>query len=556
MVKIDDFELPDSIVRTMKTLIGEMSPEAILSFAKGHPGLFPGYRLIKKNVGPFRKLMLEVMIADNNTVPEPLLSLFSCTPLSQDLISKLPVESLDIFFDDFQELFGSDIFLTFLISDDREDVRQIVVDHFAEQDNEADDEEPTDSVECNPESEETVKELKNDLAAAKRDLSEALKRNKRLEEKIGRQKKDSAEREKQLQVQKTKIADEQQAHKDVQKELAELHGVVDERIRAGISQGMRERIKSWLAAPKAVQDQVDQATSTNLLNRVSDTLEHQARVDRHSGNLRILKKRLVELEQAKHKIQQARHDSLRGLPELAQLDQELAEEISLIQHTIGMSDDDNERLKSWFIRINEAATVDSLREIDHLVSEMADHGLLAAADVQRLKERIVRARDRHVDSWKYVEENDKSSATNHKTFIVDGHNVILGPESLYLFNEQNLELTELEKRNKLTSMTEQAFGHNKNISAQIFFDSPTFSVNNISHNVTEVYSGGGQEDQRADNAIIDFLKSQKVDSLSNTYVLITDDQELSSRAEKLGANVLSVFEYGVILRQEPVRPQP
>ncbi len=547
---LDDVELPDSIVRAMKEVIEEMSSESILAFARAYPDLFPGYRLIKKNTRSFKRRILEVMIADGKAVPDPLLKLLSYNHLNQDLIDKLPLESLEIFFDDFHQYFGEDIFLTALLCDERQEVRSLALDHFAASGNEPDEDPEDESEELSPDLDERVKELKQELTRLKRELADSRKREKRLEDKIEKLRKELALKAEKLQTRKANADRIREKLQQNREELAALQTMVERKIEEGITAGMEERLRGWLAVPGSVQEQQLLDDSSELLDRVTQALEHQARVDRHSGNLRQLRQRLAELEQAHQEIARARSEALRVLSELSPLAREVELELNKIREKLKQLPKERQTLQPWLARINEAETAGELGSLDKLAGKMADQGILAPGDRKYIRERIREARDRHLDFSRFV-LREKPEQPVAQDIIVDGHNVVLGPESFYLFHDTGHELTESGKRARLTGMIETAFVDNSLVTVRIVYDSPTRSENRVAANITEIYSGGGDADQRADDAIVDLLQKNmhRNSQEEKNSLVITDDRELSRRVRKLGADVLTVFEFSIMLRR-------
>jgi hypothetical protein len=494
------------------------------------------------------------MFTQGNEIPNELIKFLAYNDLNLELVSNLPVESLELFLQDFQEYFGEKEYLICLLLDSRPEVRQLAITCIEDNEDKENDQQAPEAGEDDLQGDDThednqqIKELKKLLGEARLEAGRARKRNKRLEEKIDKLKTNLSTQDDLITCQKEKTMHEQEVAASTQKKLDDLEKTLEQKIHEGITVEIRDRVCSWLAKPMELNDLVKEQDAGNLLDRVNNALEKQMRVDKHSGNLRVLRERLAELKQARKNINQARQESLSVIPELARLSNELENEISEIQMKIGSGSHDNTQLAAWVLKINEATTFRDLQDIDRLIKQLREQDIFSENDVLLLRKQIRTTRDQFIDQWRYV-DNECLPCPTRQTLIVDGHNVVLGPDSFYLFNGRNTILTEQEKRKLLTDMNIKAFENKQDLTVLIYFDSPTYSQNIVTDNIEEIFSGGGQNDQRADNAIIDFLQQSQNEMSEQQYALITDDQGLASRAEQLGAGITSVFEYALMLRQ-------
>lgn len=559
---IDNFELPKNLVLAMEGNVRELPDEIILALVKSCPERFGGFRAIKKNIEKFRQLIIGSMLSKGQEVPAELSQILSLNILSQRLISELPIESLHLFHDDFLDFWDQEQYLISLLTDDREEVREIAIEWIKESELDtelgSDPDDLQEQKEEKPETKQKLRELKTSLVEARRETVSERKRNKGLERKIAKLKSELGAHKTRYDREKEKANAEHECSVQKQQELDRLQSDMQDKIQKGINIGLQEAMRTWLARPTAIESLVEDDVPS-LFDRVNRALERQDCVDKHSGNMRVLKERLLALEQAKQKVDQAREEALQPVQELSPLSCELADEIEKIRSEINVKYEQSGPLLGWQAKINETTSHDELGEISRLLQGLHDLNLLPSQDFQVLRNQIRQVRDRLVSGKNFLEEEIAVTALTGKVqqvksshdlnLIVDGHNVIFGPDSYYLFNEYSKEAPEFEKRSLLTSMNKQAFENNTDITVTVFFDSPVYSENVVASNIQEIYSGGGQEDQRADNAIINYLQDARTKSQDRQYVLVTNDRDLAFRACKSGAETISVFDYGVMLRR-------
>jgi hypothetical protein len=553
MPLIDDFELPLPFAGAIKERVTDMSPDSVLAFAKAQPSWFRGLRIIRKQTARLQRRMVDTMLVDGKKIPAELLEFMAFSDLNCKLISHLPLESLQFFLEQFQILFGRRKFLLGLLLDDREEVQQFArqeMENFAgDKDDRETEQERATGADDLQENSVRIKRYKEECAALKKEATAAARRNNRLSKKINQLKEQLAKQQLVTAQQKNKIDQCQQMADEQQDRLAAMEAELSHKIQQGVSAEMTAAISNWLSFPKEVDSLVSEQNTESLLDRVEQALERQAEVDKHSGNLRVLRQRLASLERCRESVEQSRQHSLQVIPELAVLSRELDEQILAIQKKIDPCPPAESHLAPWLRTINEAASPQQLDKLDRLTTQLRKQDIFSEQDVLLLRKKSKEARERFNDRFKYVEQKTVPIA-RHLTLLVDGHNVILGADSYSLFKSRECRLTEPKKRQLLTQQSRRAFADRENMSVVIFFDSPEYSETDIAANIKEIYSGGGSEEQRADNAIIHFLENRhlKSDQALNRYVLITDDRELAARAARFGVTVQSVFEYGVMLR--------
>jgi hypothetical protein len=81
---------------------------------------------------------------------------------------------------------------------------------------------------------------------------------------------------------------------------------------------------------------------------------------------------------------------------------------------------------------------------------------------------------------------------------------------------------------------------------QIVFDGPTRTDTSTAPNVTVTYSGGEGE-HRADNVLLDNIRFHTLESSEIPILLVTNDNDFRAKARRLGAQCLSVPDFGAFI---------
>ena len=130
--------------------------------------------------------------------------------------------------------------------------------------------------------------------------------------------------------------------------------------------------------------------------------------------------------------------------------------------------------------------------------------------------------------------------------LVDGHNVIHGLPAKYAKPSGNSG-ADIRERGRLAQDIARRFERTPQARVQIIFDGPRHQETCVVPNVTVVYSGGlGQH--RADDCILERIVFFKREFPEMRLTLVSDDVALCVKAEKKGATVQGVKEFGKGLR--------
>ena len=126
--------------------------------------------------------------------------------------------------------------------------------------------------------------------------------------------------------------------------------------------------------------------------------------------------------------------------------------------------------------------------------------------------------------------------------LVDGHNAIHGLPAKYAKPSGNSG-ADIRERGRLARDVARCFERTPQVRVQIIFDGPHHQETHETPNVTVVYSGGSGQ-HRADDCILERLVFFKKEFPEMRLTLVSDDAALRSKAEKRGATVQGVKEFG------------
>jgi len=129
--------------------------------------------------------------------------------------------------------------------------------------------------------------------------------------------------------------------------------------------------------------------------------------------------------------------------------------------------------------------------------------------------------------------------------LVDGHNVIHGLPAKYAKPSGNSG-ADIRERGRLAQDIARRFERTPQARVQIIFDGPRHQETCVVPNVTVVYSGGSGQ-HRADDCILERIVFFKREFPEMRLTLVSDDVALCVKAEKKGATVQGVKEFGKLM---------
>jgi len=607
MARIDGYEVPPEIVEEMKKMLAGVEDRAILDYVRDLPEIFDGFRPgAKRAAGVVRKRIAGILDTDYELDCMFMALLASGSEIT-DFIASVSRVVLEDALDALAALNGRNAALAALLVDYRSEVREMAMDvldgdvelqDMTEEGAKSDIRECTapllagiagwmginyedagtpegaPSAEASPAAgkesarlRQRVDELEHKLAARET----RAKSEKALRKKLEQVKQKTQKLEKSLQEAQKEIARGKQAHDDIREDLRttreredELRQSLERRVAQGVADELSSLRERWLLRPVTVEKEAEAVrrigAESDSLAAAERLLEKQAELDRHSGNIAVLKSRAEALRGMVEKVAGTRAEALHPLAELEQVEKRLQAELVRLEDVLGRSDDGDAGFVAGMRgRINSAGSGDDVNRLKDVLDRLDEIEALPPARLQSLYKayhdrmarlyaaytpNVVRREQRRDDpAWhlqRAVEENQPL------IIILDGHNVVhLLPA---LFEDAYQEgVPGKDAREKLVENVCRVFGPADKCRAEVFFDGPTHSSQMRAPNVRETFSGGGDAEHRADKAIVEYLDYCCRHMSAMPRILVTDDRDLRSEGGVRGARIMPVPEFGAFL---------
>ena len=297
-----------------------------------------------------------------------------------------------------------------------------------------------------------------------------------------------------------------------------------------------DRVRPWLTPVEAIASKVDDLSTSTLDDKVANALKKQAERDKKFGTISQLKAREGELKTMLAQINSARTDSLRPSHDLVFLADKVENEIVDLQKTLGSYNPFDSETYAFICRsINESANLEALHSLQTFAVDLENKGLLTTRQKREIDNfincKIKLEFDRHQPETPGVGsiEFGQSSTDSRTLFILDGHNI------LHKMADTFDMAHEPDSRKKLVSMVQDSFACKDDVEVMLYFDGPFHSETSHAPNFREIYSGGGQDDQRADTAILQYMDYMKIQENDDRSVyLVTDDHVWVKRQKNTG----------------------
>lgn len=415
--------------------------------------------------------------------------------------------------------------------------------------------------------ERQLRDLEQDLrrqASAARKLDRKLQGAREERDRAQQERREAEERLGDLESRCTRL---QQDLTTRERELRDLEARLEQAVAEGVREGLAARRRLWLVAPRETAP-VPLAPGADLLEAVEETLERQAQEDRHAGHRRQLEERRGALVKALGRVQEARAQSLRPLPELLPLSTRLGEEIEEITRRLGTGPGENKAspLGELAARLNEAESGEALAHLHDLVASLEEARALTASQARELyqvHERVMtRLYEAHPESRPVAEDQSPSwvlrcaldgmPAPGGQGLLVllDGHNLLYGLPHLF---GPHYDPDGHPRRRAREALVESLRGLVRErclAEFRVFLDSAERSEVDHGPHLKEIFSGGGEGDQRADQAMLRYLEFHRLEFPDTPSLLVTDDRELTARARELGARSLRLQHFATLLGEE------
>lgn len=603
MPTVDGFSVPASIEAQWRRELETADDAVLLAFAKNHPRLVKGARLTSSGVSLIRKRLV-LQASAKGEMREAVRDLIATCGLNLALVAVLSEEALELGFDPLAAIYGHDRFAAAMLVDHREVVREHAIeilketepppvmavsealrvaktlfgkfidtvgewtrayaDASGDQDGGASKSEPT----MPPHGQAgELRELKEQLADA---------RQKRAGEKTLQKKIDKMQtRIDALELSRDDLlAEREQKHAEIldirqqlraaEKQNQALHEDIAHRVSVRVGEELDSVKRAWFrdarqldARWRECRDGVD-----DVLVAAEIALARQAEADRHSGNLREIRGRLDKLLAARDTLLQAGKEALTPLPELVIATERVTREIYRLNQILpGANSARSPLLREFEMRIVEARSADELECLAGLLEELIAQKLLSTADGRAACATLNRATGKLYDRFMPKVVAGPFGASTDPVcllraalagqaptiLLLDGHNVLFELADLFEDGFDTQGFPGAVARAALLQRLRPFVAPPSRCEVRLYFDGPTRS--DISHapNLTEIYSGGGHADQRADRIMIEYLAYCTRNRSAMPRILVTNDRALASEARAQGAQSVSATRFGALL---------
>jgi hypothetical protein len=584
MIEIDNKPLPPPILQALQDSLDEVPVKLLMEYCREQPELMKGLSPRPDSAPVLRKRLKALLTAKR--VPDPaILDLVREGSLFGQFVVVLSEKAIAHGFPAFCAFLGEPAFLAGLLLDPRETVRTMAWDHLKAHP-EADGFKDVDAEQARASLESDFGPFLSRLSTLKArslvsqkgtdpaEVTEMREKLRRFEEQAKREdrtaEKDKAvlarEREQhrikledfenRLREQKTKTAEAEARAKSAVQALADAQDDLHRRIREGVAAELTSESRRWLLPLREMESTArSHKAIANLLGEVKETIKQQAERDRAMGTRHELHKRLESLRNAREDIREALKNALNRHPRLSELADALDREIESLAALLGEPSVQGSAENAIYARVNLAQSLPDLEAIRlFLEGDAKAFNLFAPGFTLALSRRITDKRHQLLQRLMPAETANQtipSDRLRHKLalpavrllLVVDGHNLLLSrPE---LFETTADEQPGQQAREELASRLAKALAASHDCDIRLYFDGPTRSETDLTPKLKVIYSGGGQTDQRADDAIV-----QDLDFYAPRYegcFIVTDDAELLARATRPGVQGRSLNQLADLL---------
>ncbi len=357
----------------------------------------------------------------------------------------------------------------------------------------------------------------------------------------------------------------QQRANHAENELAELRGDFESLVQQRVQALLDSRLLPWLAPAEALAHAAEDPRGQHLLEQAEQLLQEQAVIDRRYGLRRVLQAELDNCRRMLARLAEAQAESLRPLPRLVTLQQEIRQRIQTLLQKLGEPADNAPAPGSSLARLQQAmAQADSLEQLSAIRQALGAAeplGLLDAGERARAfaqladlasrlyaRQGICRTAAQDREGLKLLPLHAMQSTLalgQRATLVVDGHNVLFTLPALFrsFFENGNpggRAREALEQR--LAALAKR----HPRLDIQLWFDGGTVSERTVSDNLRVRFSGGSGSN-RADRQILAFLHHLSTASPDLARAVVTADQDEARAAERTGALVMAPEELAIWL---------
>ena len=589
--------IPKDILDHIKSFVQDAEEDDIFQYVKRFKSISQGFRLESKNVPAFRKKIISRISpkrVDFN------LGMFYPPGSLHQVISRFSEETIDILFLSFIVVAGETKFLSTILLDHRKDVRIKVMDFLVDRSNiklprrdeaenlimeyllpseeilelfdryreQLDREETEKDTHDSKVDKKEVAELKKELSHLKglnRDLSNTQKSTEKtvekLESRIEKSQQEKSDLKKRIKSENAKKNAAIEERDTLIEQKTDLENTFEEKLRSEIKAHRNSRINRWLAECEVIEKEVERQDRDPdpLIVEAEDVLRQQSERDRNMGNRRILHDRIKSLHEMADRIQIARTEALSPHEKLGLVENRIHEEIKHLSGMLGIEEEgDNKFIQQICARINEV-DIEDLNNIKKTLDALNDQGILKIEQLITAYRCYSLRMTKEYAAFKIKEKAHKFitddplellwyclDGGDSLLLLLDGYNIIGRLENVFENWSVDYEAGKFARKD-LTHRINAYRLKSPNLEISLFFDSPNPEEKVVREGFKIIYSGGGTGKNRADDSIVQCLKSPEIQSRSKNRILVTDDKELRQRAENEGAKCVPVAQFAELL---------
>ncbi len=350
------------------------------------------------------------------------------------------------------------------------------------------------------------------------------------------------------------------ARRELEETAAELQRETsrrEQRLQAALDLSLSQEFHGWLAAAHALEAAAhDPAPSDDAAAFAENALRIQAASDRHSGNRAELDERLERLTALQIKVRDSLKNAIFQCPELRAADGRVEDEIRRLR-TLLNPRSTSDPIEEALVGKIHAAPDNLLPLLKSLPVTLNSLNLLSRSSLKTIEAEFRKRMDA-LEALGVPENPEFEGRTDAAALLgralagrlpaillLDGHNVLFGLQARYM-PPRGQAVPDRQKRDNLIGDVVRITQPNPALRAVVLFDGPTRSDLSPSPNVRVIYSGGEGE-HRADKVLVDQVRFFRSAAPDTTVLLVSNDNELCRESRRLGAQDLSVVDFGAFL---------
>lgn len=554
----------------MKTPFDELAMLAVTD-----PGFARGFRIDRSNTVKLRK-RLAMLVSSTRELTAAESRVLANNGLTNQLLIVLSTAVIERLIDDFATVYGAAELAAAMLLDEREAVRHLAAGIQPEKNGDkaaavknitsiltpfidafriflpADGEVQPEGYlpEGDIDWEGKIGALENEFTARRRKLERQISK---LEEECGGMRGEmEREHDKKLKLQAEKKALAAELA-ETGRRLAALDDSLDERIAEGVRRKMSSSVNHWLVEADKLAETVA-IDGDDIVSRAESTLAKQAEADRHFGNRIKVESRIGELSECLATVVAARCEAINPLPELEEVQAGLADEIDRLRKLIHHEEVFDDTAARLIAAVNTAADTGALVCLKNLIDGLNGERLIGVNEISAVRRAYERRLDILYNDYRPVGQESggmppetwrlkkRISDCPGALIIVDGHNLLLGGSVLAPDMPPEAAAGESGRKLLIKKIADTCGEGYLNRETIIFFDGPERSESR-ELGIKIIFSGGGDNDQRADNAIVEYLEFVKTTDSGRLIIVVTDDNELAGQARRIGGESLAVNDF-------------